>query len=314
MSPEISVIISTFNRQQSLSRTIDSLLEQQDAPPYEIVIVDNRSTDTTAATVHLYSARDERVRYIYEPRQGVSYGRNAGIRNAIAPILAFTDDDIVPDRDWLAQISLVFRYHPDTGCIGGKVLPKWQVPPPAWLTPEQWSPLALLDYGEPQSLDRSNPKCLITANVAIRREVFTQIGDFQPAFQKIAGALCGIEDRELQERYWQADGKCWFDPKLIVYADVQPDRLTKEYHRRWHFKHGEMLAILRDPQLEASRLKFLGAPGHIWRRLVTELLDTVGCAVIGSGDAAFTHELQARSFAGFIRQRIKDKNSPPAEL
>ena len=75
MSPEISVIISTFNRQQSLSRTIDCLLEQQDAPAYEIVIVDNRSTDTTAATVHLYSARDERVRYIYEPRQGVSHGR-----------------------------------------------------------------------------------------------------------------------------------------------------------------------------------------------------------------------------------------------
>jgi glycosyltransferase involved in cell wall biosynthesis len=290
MHPEISVIVSTFNRQQSLNRTIECLLAQQDAPSYEVVIVDNRSTDTTAAMVALHSARDERVRYVYEPRQGASYGRNAGIRHAMAQILAFTDDDIVPDRDWLARISVDFREHPDIGCIGGKVLPRWPAHPPAWLTPEQWSPLALLDYGEPQSLDRSNPKCLITANMAVRRQVFTQIGDFRPGLQKI-GDLCGVEDRELQERYWEADGKCWFDPRLIVYADVQPDRLTKQYHRRWHFRHGAMLAVLRDPHLEASHFKFLGAPGHIWRRLTRELLNTVGCAISGSADAAFAHEL-----------------------
>ncbi len=306
--PEISVVVSTFNRKESLAETIESILDQKNAPAYELVVVDNRSTDGTATVIHHYAERAEHVRYVFEPQQGMSYGRNAGIAAARAPVIAFTDDDVVVSPHWLAAVQNAFNQHPEFGCVGGKVLPRWPFPPPAWLTMRHWGPLALLDYGNAQSIDATNRKCLITANMAVRAEVFKRIGPFQPAFQKAAGSVSGLEDRELQERYWRIGGRCWFDPAIVVHAAIQPERLQKQYHRRWHFNHGEAHATLRDPEFEASGWKVSGIPGHVIRRLAEH---TVGAAVSTLSfqpQRAFEHELEARFLAGFTSQRRKQSN------
>ncbi|MGI9074354.1 MAG: hypothetical protein ACR2JB_24250 [Bryobacteraceae bacterium] len=77
--------------------------------------------------------------------------------------------------------------------------------------------------------------------------MFEQIGYFKPQFRKSNGPTCSVEDRELQERYWKAGGRCRFDPSILVYASVPPERLKKSYHRRWQHGHGQMHAILHDP-------------------------------------------------------------------
>ena len=206
-------------------------------------MVDNNCTDGTEEVIHEHARADSRLHYVFEARQGVSYGRNAGIRTAEAEIIAFTDDDVAVDPSWIREIKASFGRHAEYGVIGGRVLPCWPSAPPAWLTERHWAPLALLDYGEAQAIGAQNPKCLITANMAVRRSVFEKVGYFEPALQKTKGATCSIEDREIQERYWRAGGRCWFDPALVVYADIQPDRLTRNYHRRWHFRHGELHAL-----------------------------------------------------------------------
>jgi glucosyl-dolichyl phosphate glucuronosyltransferase len=303
MRPEISVVISTFNRQDSLAATIEGIRVQKNAPEYELIVVDNRSTDSTAALVKEYASRSNLVRYVYEPRQGVSYGRNAGIVQSSAPLIAFTDDDVVVAEDWLKSIQSAFAQKPEFGCIGGRVLPRWPAPPPPWLTSKHWAPLALLDYGEAQALDMKNRKCLITANMAIRREVLEQIGGFRPAFQKTAGSTCSIEDRELQERYWQVGGRCWFDPSITVYADVQASRLEKDYHRRWHSRFGELQALLREPEFERSSWHLAGVPGHVVRRFAEHGAATFGDMWLLRRDRAFEHELKARFFLGFMKMR-----------
>ncbi len=241
------------------------------------------------------------------------YGRNAGIAAAKAPIIAFTDDDVVVEKNWIATIKKTFEERPEYGCVGGKVLPRWPSPPPDWLKAEHWSPLALLDYGAPQSIGAQNRKCLVTANMSARREIFDQIGYFLPAFQKTKGSTCSVEDRELQERYWRAGGRCWFNPEIVVHAEIQPNRLTKAYHRMWHFSHGELHAIMRDPELESSHSKPFGIPGHILRRAVTESMRTVASLLKGDADGAFSHEVQARFCFGFIRKRVKERRAPLPE-
>jgi glycosyltransferase involved in cell wall biosynthesis len=304
MQPEISVVISTYNREKSLAGTIESILAQEDAPAFELIVVDNRSTDGTREAIQAYEARAGRiVRYVFEGRQGVSYGRNAGIAAARASLIAFTDDDVVVADNWLAAMKNAFAERPECGCVGGKVLALWPEPPPAWLTERHWGPLALLDYGTAQALDANNRKCLITANMGIRREVLEQIGVFRPDFQKTAGSTCSVEDRELQERYWKAGGRCWFDPGVVVHAEIQPFRLRKEYHRRWHVSHGELHAILHDPEFERSGFRVFGVPGHVWRRFAAEIFHAAICALGFRREEAFEHELEARFFAGFIRKR-----------
>lgn len=304
MRPQISVVISTYNREKSLAGTIESILAQENAPAYELIVVDNRSTDRTREFVQAYESRTNRlVRYVFERKQGVSYGRNAGIAGADAPLIAFTDDDVVVSGDWLRAIKNAFDERPECGCVGGKVLALWPEPPPVWLTERHWGPLALLDYGTAQTLDAQNRKCLITANMGVRTTVFEQIGVFRPDFQKTAGSSCSLEDRELQERYWKAGGRCWFDPRIVVHAQIQPFRLRKEYHRRWHLSHGELHAILRDAEFERSAFRIFGVPGHVWRRFGAETFRAAICAVAFQREQAFEHELEARFFAGFIRRR-----------
>lgn len=306
MRPEISVIISTYNRQDSLARAIESVLRQSEPPDFELIVVDNNSTDGTADVIREHARADPRLHYVFEARQGVSYGRNAGIRAAGAEIIAFTDDDVAVDNCWIREIKAVFARHSEYGCIGGRVLPCWPFAPPPWLTESHWAPLALLDYGGAQAIGAENPKCLITANMAVRRSVFEKVGYFEPALQKTKGATCSMEDREIQERYWRAGGRCRFDPALIVYAEIQSERLTKSYHRRWHFRHGELHALMRDPELERSGMSVFGMPGHIVRRLATESLRAIADAVLGRASAAFDHEVQARFCAGFAAERLRE--------
>lgn len=304
MIPEVSVVISTYNRHASVARAIESVLHQVDAPEFELIVVDNNCTDGTEQVVNELVRADPRLRYVFEPEQGVSFGRNAGIRAARAEIVAFTDDDVAVGRRWLHEIKAVMSQNPECGCVGGKVLPHWPSTPPAWLTERHWGPLALLDYGEPQSIGADNRKCLITANMAARRDVFESVGYFEPALQKTKDSTCSMEDREIQERYWRTGGRCWFDPAIVVYAEIQPDRLTKSYHRRWHFRHGELNALLCDPELQGSSKNMFGVPGHILRRLFTEAWLSLAAAARGRLASSFEHEAQARFFAGFASQRL----------
>jgi glycosyltransferase involved in cell wall biosynthesis len=303
MPPRISVVVSTYNRAHSLPLAIESILAQKDAPPYELIVVDNCSTDGTAAVIREFCLRSHLVRYVFEPKQGLSHGRNAGIAHASAPVIAFTDDDVAVSEDWLRAIETVFERKPEFGCVGGKVLPRWPEPPPPWLTEKHWVCLALLDYGPPQALDADNGKCLIGANLGIRRNVFEQIGGFSPDFQKAGGLVYGWEDRELQERYWRAGGRCWFDPNIKVYAEVQPSRLKKQFHRRWRFKAGESQAAMKEPDFERSSWHLFGVPGHVLRRLAKHSAAALADTVSGRRDRAFEHQAEALFFAGFMKKR-----------
>ena len=158
-SCDVSVIISTYQRCELLAEALESVLSQDDSPPYEVIVVDNNSTDRTNDVVTAVASRAEKqVHYLFEPRQGVSYARNTGIIKARAPIVAFFDDDVRVARNWVATIAKAFDRSPRIDCIGGPVFPLWESAPPRWLTRRHWAPLALQDYGDREFvIDRNNP-------------------------------------------------------------------------------------------------------------------------------------------------------------
>ena len=146
-----SVNICTYNRCRMLREALESVLSQRvhDGGRYEVIVVDNNSTDETRQVVESFIARGHaNLRYVFEGRQGLSYARNAAVSAARSPILAFTDDDVRVKPDWVATIKRTLDDHPEVDCVGGKVLPRWTFAPPSWLTREHWAPLALVDYGD----------------------------------------------------------------------------------------------------------------------------------------------------------------------
>ncbi len=135
MAADVSVVISTYNRCSLLARALESLRHQESVDVcYEVLVVDNNSTDETREITQRVIGEDpEKFRYIFEPKQGVSYGRNAGIASAHAEIIAFTDDDVRVSSSWVSRIKAGFAAEPSADFLGGKVLPHWSGIPPAWL-------------------------------------------------------------------------------------------------------------------------------------------------------------------------------------
>jgi glycosyltransferase involved in cell wall biosynthesis len=241
-APQVSIVLCTFNRCDLLRGALDALCGQDDAPPYEILVVDNNSTDGTAGLIEALAAADPRIRYIFEPRQGLSHARNAGIAAAEAPILIFTDDDVRADRHWVRSVVRTFERHPAACFAGGQVRPHWPSPPPAWLTEENWAPLALCGVEEEFRSDASYPYPLVGASLAVRREAFARVGRFAEEVQRVKDGIGSSEDHEFLLRVWAAGGFGVYSPEIVVTAEVQPERMEREYHRRWHREHGRFAA------------------------------------------------------------------------
>src|SRR5688500_10433784 len=138
--PDVSVILSTYNRADLLPRALEALLAQlPDSPTYEILVVDNNSTDETAEIIESFCERSPVVQHLFEARQGVSYAHNTGVRHAQSDILAFTDDDLIPANDWVRSVKRAFDLNPDIDFLGGRVLALWNEAPSGWLTRAHWA-------------------------------------------------------------------------------------------------------------------------------------------------------------------------------
>jgi glycosyltransferase involved in cell wall biosynthesis len=311
-SVDLSVVIATYNRAPQLRQLLDELL-QQDARGvnFEVLVVDNNSRDDTAAVVEAarLSDRSGLIRYFFEPRQGVSYARNTGIAQARAPIIAIIDDDVVPARDWAYSVKQSMDRYPEADCIGGRVQAVWKRPRPSWLDAAHSGPVALQDWPEPRWVNReSASNCLITANLAFRRELFDEVGLFSPDFPR-------NQDRELEMRFWRAGKQGLYLPAMNVFVDIPEERLTKRYHRQWRVTTGSYHAKLRFLDLvdghgrfhdhEPKGRRLFGTPLFMYRQCLGHLIGWCKTLVSNDADRRFYHESRLWYCASFFWTRFK---------
>ena len=305
---DISVVITTYNRCAILPAAIESILGQDTSDlNYEVIVVDNNSTDETRQVVESFIGRGHKnVRYLIEPKQGASHGRNAGITTAKGEIIAFTDDDVRPARNWLDNIKQAFDSYTDVDCVGGKILPNWSSEPPRWLTVEHWSPLAIADYGDRNILSTAkNPVCWSTSNLSFRSRVFDTLGGF-------AGEFMRCQDRELMWRFLRDGGQVMYVPDVVVMSGIPPERLTKPYHRAWHRTTGKYHALMRLYELTGSDgqvldkplepLRLFGVPGFLFRELVNECKWWLRATVRRQESLSFKHENRIRYLFAYMKE------------
>lgn len=291
------------------------LMQETGGVLYEVIIVDNNSNDRTREVVESYlryGDNAKRLRYVFEGRQGLPCARNTGIKHARAPIIAFTDDDVFVAKDWVRKIKQAFDDYPEVDLIGGKVLPRFSEQPPAWLTRAHWSPLAIQDHGdEPFTTSEARPVCLVGANMSLRREVFERVGLFDIRYVRIG--VSSSEDNELQQRLYRAGGLGMYVPGIVVTADVQPERLTKAYHRAWHAGNGKSCGMmnvdgLTSPdgrlmsELPDETVRLFGTPAYIYRDLLDAGRHWLLSALHNREDVKFTNENWVRHRISYIRE------------
>ncbi len=315
--PVFSVVLSTYNRGALLVDAVRSLLALDPAsPPHEIIIVDNNSRDNTRQVVEsLIPESGGRLRYLFEGKQGLSNARNAGIAASRGRIVAFTDDDVRVNPDWLIALGGALDAHPDADYAGGKVLPMWPSPPPAWLTDWFWSPLALVDYGPTgryiSAEERDDFITLVGANLAVRREAFDHVGGFDPRYQHEPGSVSGCEDHEFELRLVNAGRRGWYEPSAVIRAEVQPKRLTRAYHRKWAFDHGRATVRMTPPRhwfdgrctytpQAAGTRHLFGAPLGIYAQLLQLARGYVRARARRDTPSATWHEFKLYEQAGML--------------
>jgi glycosyltransferase involved in cell wall biosynthesis len=294
-----------------LTRTLESLFDQRaGSVRYEVVVVDNNSCDGTRTVVETFMRRSPHLRYLFEPRPGVSHARNTGIAAACAPVVAFIDDDVEASQNWVAAIKHVFDAHPEIDCIGGRIDPRWSAPPPTWLTPMFWGAVALqADKADTPYVDADHAvPCLMTANFACRRAALDQVGGFSPDYMR-------DEDRELQLRLWSAAKRGLYVGDIAVTTEVPPDRMTKHYHRQFYARNGESHSRMRYlDRIDVSgrllpeiprRATLFGTPGFIYRSLLLHAAWLAWSTATTQRDRAFFHETRLRYFFNYVRTRYR---------
>jgi len=230
----ITVVIPAYNEAQYLGRCLAALAHQTyPANRFEVIVVDNGSTDATAEI-----ARQHGVRVVDEPRKGVAYARQSGFEAARGEIIASTDADTVVPSFWVAHIAAYFQDDPALGGVYGPVYwPEGQLVERLCLRyPVTWG-LWLTN--------RLRRSLWWGSNFAVRRETFWEAGGFPLQW----GAGSG-EDTELA-RQVRRIAPVRFDPGLVVSAS------SRRMHEGWdRLAKREAVSILNRLVLRRPPLPF----------------------------------------------------------
>lgn len=221
--PIISVVICTYNRSDLLEILLHSMGQQTlDPAYYEIIVIDNNSTDATAATVEKFDQL-KNLRYILELKQGLSHARNRGWREALGEYVAYVDDDCKVPEGWLtAAVETIKAVEP--GIFGGPYYAYYLTPKPEWYQDSYGS---APDRG-PSLRIMQKDEYLDGGNLFIKRKLLESIGGFDTKLGMSGSALAFAEETELLDRvrHEQPNTRVYFAPATFVYHLVRPEKMT----------------------------------------------------------------------------------------
>ena len=266
---DISIILGTYNRAASLRATLETFANMACPPDlsWELLVVDNNSSDATPTLVRNFATNcNFNLRYLFEPRQGRSAALNAGIAEARGEIVAFTDDDVLLHRDWLANVNRAFQ-HSDCAAVAGRVMPLWKGPKPGWLEMKGQFAVVHFDYGDELKEIKDPP---LGANSAFRRDVFRRHGCFRLDLG-VTGAKHAVtcDDTEFGLRLIRAGEKILYCPSAIVYHPVEEQRTTKKYFLDWYYYNG--VSLTRTYGLPRVGHFYFGVPRWLFREALANL-------------------------------------------
>jgi len=264
----LTVILCTYNRCGELPRALESVAFQTlpHSVEWEVLVVDNNSSDQTRAVVEDFCLRHPgRFRYLFEPQQGLSYARNAGVREARGKILAFTDDDVIAEPGWLQNLTAGLHSGEWAGA-GGRVLPRWPCSPPPWVPVRErfgLAPIAMFDLGS-QVISLSEAP--VGANMAFERGMFEKYGGFRTDLGRCGDKSLSNEDTEFGRRLLAAGERLRYEPSAVVNHSVPQERLRQHYFLKFWFDKGRSdileFGIPRDTRWRVAEI-----PIDLFRRI-----------------------------------------------
>lgn len=236
--PAISIIVCTHNRAGHLEKCIDALFTQSvDDAVYEVLVVDNGSTDETQNICDRYTSR-KNFRYIFEPILGLSQARNCGCLNAKANYVGYIDDDAIAAHHWIEKGIESFTVSPEPDWVGGSVTLQWETPPPSWLTETYYGALGWVNWGDSPKFIDPDTEWLVGCNSFFRKQALIDVGGFDVRLGRKKNNLLSGEEVQIHHRLRALGGKFYYHPLVHVYHFASSRRITPEYYYRRYYWGG----------------------------------------------------------------------------
>jgi GT2 family glycosyltransferase len=236
-----TVVICTHNRAELLGRAVTGALSEARTCGADVLVVDNASTDHTAAVLPTLAAPELRV--VVEPVLGLSVARNRGLQEARGDVAVFLDDDAVPRRGWLMALSRPYA-DPNVACVGGPIHLYFPTPSPAWLTPAFHSAFSAFDLGsEPRRLRYGHDDYPYGANISFRTASARAAGGFCTRLGPFGRVELLHDETDLCYRLEQTGGEIRYVPDAAVDHWVLPERMSIERLLRRYELTGRSAAI-----------------------------------------------------------------------
>jgi glucosyl-dolichyl phosphate glucuronosyltransferase len=298
---QLTVCICTHNRPDYLLGCLDGLARQtsgQDA--FAVLVVDSGSTGDTPAELAMLVAASPNAGLIRVDQPGVSLARNAAAQACRTPYIAFIDDDAIPADDWVACILAALGEAPCPPVVlGGRVLPLWEAPLPAWWPSRLRGVLSIIEAeGQGEYGDPSLPADLApyTVNMVVNVRSLLGVGGFGEAAGRVGTALLSDEDVQLTALLKQAGQSVRFDSRIVVHHQIQAIRLTPTWLMSRLYWQGASTVLTR---------RMLQRKAAVWRELPRRIAVAVLYAPAGLLPGPSTRLIGARwrlAYArGFIR-------------
>jgi glycosyltransferase involved in cell wall biosynthesis len=304
---DASIIICTYNRAESLRDTLVALKAQQVRADrkWEIIVVDNNSKDHTSQVIETFQRDWPLLRSEFEHEQGLSHARNHGIAVALGDTLLFTDDDVLPEPDWLeVTLAGMEKYRADA--CGGYIAPIWEVPPPSWLTERFYGFLAVRTERSDDYAITLPSQTPFGANMAFRRDVFEKVGSFDTNRGRKGKLLASGEDGELFERILSGGLSVVFLGQSRVHHKVEGFRLTKPYFRRWRFQTSRNIAQSTEM---VGEHRLLNIPLYVFPQFLRALVRMLWGYTSQPQDEAFNREIVVCHFLGLMQGLYRSRSS-----
>lgn len=271
-----SVIFCTYNREKYIYNAMKSIAEQ-DFPhqDYEIVLVNNNSTDSTESICNQFREDYPQVgfRYFVETNQGLSYARNRGVAESRGEILVFVDDDATAFDYYLSSIDTLFKEHPAVSACGGPIVPVYEVEKPKWLSHYTEQLIGGALYEGDKIKPFRNGKYPGGGNSAFRKEIFDKYGLFNVDLGRKGAGLIGAEEKDLYDRLTRGGEQFYYLPQMGIYHYIPQKKLTEEYFKELTYSIGK-----------SERIRTKGVSDKAYRsRTLSETKKWIGSFVLFFG-------------------------------
>lgn len=228
----ISVIICTYNRDKFLYDALQHVaVNKFPAENYEIVLINNNSTDNTETECQRFEKNFPQInfRYFVETKQGLSHARNRGIDESRGDILVFLDDDSFVKSDYLEKLQQNISRHPEAMAFGGKISPLFESgEAPKWLCKWTYSWVSAIDKGG-KVIPFEGNSYPIGANMGFRKSSIAECGNFNPELGRTKKNMMGGEEKDIFNRLKEKQMPILYFPDIQVEHVIPPQRTTKDY-------------------------------------------------------------------------------------